>query len=159
EMIRIADVVTTPSTVLAEKYRELAAPDVRVLENRLPREFVGQKHVSHDGVVIACLAALEHRVDYDRLGLRETLTRVLDAHADVRLLTVGLGLGIAPERTEHIPSVAFLDLVRVLARADIGIAPIVDTAWNRARSNVKLKEYAAAGLAWLASPVGSYVGM
>jgi len=159
EMVRLADVVTTPSAVLAARYRELGADDVRVLENRLPREFTGVKPIPHDGVAIACLAGLEHRVDYDRLGLRDALARVLDAHADVRLLTIGLGLGLAPERTEHIPLAGFLDLVRILARADVGLAPLADIAWNRARSNVKLKEYAAAGLAWLASPVGPYADM
>ncbi len=159
EMVRLAHVVTTPSAVLAARYRELGATDVRVLENHLPHEFMGVKPIAHDGVVIACLAGLEHRVDYDRLGMREALARVLDAHPDVRLLTIGLGLGLAPDRTEHVPLAGFLDLVRTLARADVGLAPLVDIPWNRARSNVKLKEYAAAGLAWLASPVGPYVGM
>ncbi|HMJ04571.1 MAG TPA: hypothetical protein VK506_16635 [Conexibacter sp.] len=159
QMIRLADVVTTPSELLAARYRELGADDVRVLENRLPGEFSGVRPVAHDGVVIACLAGLEHRVDYDGLGLRSVLDRLLDAHPDVRLLTIGLGLGLAPDRTEHLPLVRFLELVRTLARADVGLAPLTDIAWNRARSNVKLKEYAAAGLAWLASPVGPYRAM
>jgi hypothetical protein len=30
---------------------------------------------------------------------------------------------------------------------------------NRARSNIKLKEYAAAGACWLASPIGPYAGL
>jgi glycosyltransferase involved in cell wall biosynthesis len=159
EMVRLADVVTTPSAVLAARYRALGAADVRVLENQLPREFMGVKPVAHDGVVIACLAGLEHRLDYDELRLRDTLARLLDRHPDLRLLTIGVGLGLAPDRTEHVPLAGFLDLVRLLARADIGLAPLVDIPWNRARSNVKLKEYAAAGLAWLASPVGPYAGM
>ncbi len=155
-MVRLADIVTTPSEVLAEQYRELGATDVRVLENYLPREFEGVRRPKHDGVVIACLAALEHQVDYQQLGLLDTLRRLLDAHPDMRVLSVGLGLGLKSDRYEDVKEVAFLDLVRPLARADIGIAPLVDIAWNRARSNVKLKEYAAAGLAWLASPVGPY---
>lgn len=159
QMVLLADVVTTPSEALAAKYRELGATDVRVLENRLPREFMRVKPLAHEGIVIACLAGLEHRVDYEQLGLHDTLARLLDAHPQLRLLTIGYGLGLAPERTEHIPLVGFLDLVRTLARADVGIAPLVDIPWNRARSNVKLKEYAAAGLAWLASPVGPYLGM
>jgi len=159
EMVRIADVITTPSAILADRYRELGAADVRVLENHLPREFQGVGRIPHDGVVIACLAGLEHQLDYQQLGLRETLVRLLDAHPDVRVLTIGSGLDLPKDRREHISLVGFLDLVRTLARADIGIAPLADNGWNRARSNVKLKEYAAAGLAWLASPVGPYAGM
>lgn len=159
EMVRLADVVTTPSELLAARYRELGAADVRVLENRLPREFMGVRRTTDDGITIACLAGLEHRLDYERLGLRDTLGALLDAHPDLRLLTIGLGLGLAPDRTEHVPLAGFLDLVRMLAQADVGLAPLADIPWNRARSNVKLKEYAAAGLAWLASPVGPYLGM
>lgn len=46
-----------------------------------------------------------------------------------------------------------------VAAFDIGIAPIDDIPSNRARSDVKLKEYAAAGVAWLASPIGPYAGL
>jgi glycosyltransferase involved in cell wall biosynthesis len=159
QMVRYADVVTTPSAVLAEQYRELGAADVRVLENYLPPEFVKVRNQKHRGVVIACLAALEHQVDYQQLELRDTLARLLDAHPDLRVVSLGLGLGIASERYENRKQIAFLDLARTLSHADIGIAPLVDIQWNRARSNVKLKEYGAAGLAWLASPVGPYRGM
>src|SRR5262249_49070464 len=50
------------------------------------------------------------------------------------------------------------ELTRAAGVFDVGIAPLSDIAMNRARSNVKLKEYAAAGACWLASPVGPYVG-
>jgi glycosyltransferase involved in cell wall biosynthesis len=159
KMVRLADVVTTPSAVLAEQYRELGAADARVLENFVPREFDKIRPTKHAGVVIACLAALEHQVDYQQLGLRETLQRLLDEHPDLRVMSIGLGLGLPPERYEHTPHVPFLELARALASADIGIAPLVDIPWNRARSNVKLKEYASAGLPWLASPVGPYLSM
>lgn len=159
KMVRLANVVTTPSTLLAEKYRAGGASDVRVLENFLPPDFDRVKPQKHDGVVIAWLAGLEHQVDYQQLRLRETLERLLDAHADLRVMSIGLGLGLRSDRYEHTPLVDFFDLARVLSAADIGIAPLTDIPWNQARSNVKLKEYAAAGLPWLASPVGSYVGM
>jgi len=159
EAVRLADVVTTPSEGLAARYRELGAADVRVLENRLPREFMSVKPIAHDGVVVACLAGLEHQLDYQQLGLRDALARMLAAHDELRVLTIGAGLDLPRERCEHIPLVGFLELVRTLARADVGVAPLADIPWNRARSNVKLKEYAAAVLAWLASPVGPYLGM
>ena len=157
-ILRFADVVTTPSEVLAAQYRELGATDVRVLENYLPpRAAVGSTR--HQGIVIACLAALEHQVDYQQLGLRETLQQLLDAHPDLRVMSIGLGHGLPAERCEHIPLVPFLELARTLSRADIGIAPLIDIPWNRARSNIKLKEYSSGALPWLASPVGPYLDM
>lgn len=158
-MMRMADVVTTPSTVLAEQYRELGAADARVLENYVPRDFDRVRPQKHQGTVIVYLAALEHQVDYQQLGLRDTLTSLLDAHPDLRVMSIGLGLGLPADRTEHIPLVEFLQLATTLSRADIGIAPLIDIPWNRARSNVKLKEYSSGGLPWLASPVGPYLGM
>ena len=155
-MVRSADVVTTPSAVLAEQYRASGAADVRVLENYLPREFSGVKRRKHDGIVVVWLAGLEHQVDYQQLRLKATFERLLDAHPDLRLMSIGLGLGLPADRYEHLPLVEFFDLARTMASADIGIAPLVDIPWNRARSSVKLKEYAAAGLPWLASPVGAY---
>jgi glycosyltransferase involved in cell wall biosynthesis len=156
KMVRLADVVTTPSAVLAEQFRGLGAGDVRVLENYLPVESAKVRPAKHDGLVIVWLAALEHQVDYQQLGLRDVLLRLLDAHPQLRVVSIGLGLGLPSERYEHVEEVEFLQLARFLSRADIGIAPLVDIPWNRARSNVKLKEYAAGGLPWLASPVGPY---
>lgn len=158
-MVQLADVVTTPSTELADQYRSLGARDVRVLENYLPATFMHTRHRRHDGVVIATLASLEHQVDYERLGIREVLRTLLDDHRELSVLNVGLGLGLPAERCEHVKGTPFDDLLDLVSGADVGIAPLVDIPWNRARSNVKLKEYAAAGLAWLASPVGPYAGM
>ena len=36
---------------------------------------------------------------------------------------------------------------------------MTDTAVNQARSDIKLKEYAAAGVPWLASPIGPYADL
>lgn len=158
-MVQLADVVTTPSVVLATRYRELGASDVRVLENYLPRQFGKTRRAKHDGIVVVYHAALEHQVDYQQLRLADTLSRLLDTHSDLRVRSYCLGLGLRSDRYEQLPTTSFPDLAQTLAHADIGIAPLIDIPWNRARSNVKVKEYAAGGLAWLASPVGPYVGM
>jgi len=158
-MVRLADVVTTPSAMLADQYRELGAEDVRVLENYMPPQFAKVRPAKHSGIAIVCLAALEHQVDYQELGLTDTLRRLLDAHPDLRVSSLGLRLGLDHERYENRKRIGFLDLAPTLAHYDIGLAPLVDIPWNRARSNVKLKEYGSAGLAWLASPVGPYRDM
>lgn len=159
KIVGAAHVVTTPSERLAAQYRDFGAADVRVLENYLPPEFGRVKPPRRDGVTIAWLAGLEHQADYQQLRLQEALSRLLNAHGELRVMSIGLGLGLKSDRYEHLPIVDFLELARVLSRADIGIAPLVDIPWNQARSNVKVKEYAAGGLAWLASPVGSYLAL
>jgi glycosyltransferase involved in cell wall biosynthesis len=158
-MVRLADIVTTPSPRLADKFRELGASHVRVVENFLPGEFRRTQPRQHDGIVIGWTAGLEHQLDYQALRLRETLERLLGAYGQVRVRSVGLGLGLPSSRYDHLPGVPFLDLARTAAGYDIGIAPLADVPFNHARSNVKLKEYAAAGVPWLASPVGAYATM
>ena len=157
-MLGVVDVVTTPSAVLAERFRAAGAREVRVLENYLPETFPGARAAPHDGVAIGWTAGGEHRFDLEQLGLRETLKRVLDEHDDVRVASIGLHLGLPADRYRHIQHVPFPELARHVAEFDIGIAPIADVPFNQARSDIKLKEYAAAGVPWLASPIGPYAG-
>jgi glycosyltransferase involved in cell wall biosynthesis len=55
--------------------------------------------------------------------------------------------------------VEFNNLPGRIGGFDVGIAPLADIPANRARSDIKLKEYAASGVPWLASPVGPYIGL
>ena len=79
-------------------------------------------------------------------------------HPRVGVSTVGVRLPLG-ERYTHAPALAFEQLPLHMARWDIGIAPLLDTPFNRARSDIKVKEYAASQLPWLASAVGPYRGL
>ena len=65
-------------------------------------------------------------------------------------------MGLRARALPHVNRLDFFDLPPQLATYDIGLAPIADIPFNRARSNIKVKEYAALGRPWLASPVGPY---
>lgn len=155
QMLRTAHVVTTPSPTLAAQYRE-TTDDVRVIENYLPDDFAAGRRGSHQGLVVGWVAGAEHRIDRDRLRLRDTLERLLSAHPELRVMTIGIALGIASERCENVSYIEFPELGPALAGFDVGLAPLADVPINRARSNSKVKEYAAVGVPWLASPVGPY---
>jgi glycosyltransferase involved in cell wall biosynthesis len=158
-MVRLCDLATTTSPQLASVYRELGAPHVEVVENYLGPEFLDTRPRGHAGVVIGWTAAMEHRHDYRQLALREPLQRLIDVHPDVHVTTVGIDLNLERERYRWLGCVHFEDLPGTTADFDVGIAPLLDEPFNRARSNVKLKEYAALGTPWLASPVGPYAGL
>ncbi len=160
QMVQLADVVTTPSELLAARYREMGAADVRVLENYLPPTFARPDRVMpHPGVTIGWLATLEHQNNYEQLQLKETLERLLGRHQHLEVISVGLGLGLSSRRYRHIPITLYGELPELLVHFDIGLAPLADLPFNEGRSTIKLKEYAAMGVPWLASPVGPYVGM
>jgi hypothetical protein len=153
----LADLTTTPSEVLAETYTRNGVGRVGVIENYLDREMFGFGSASeHDGVVVGWVAGSEHSVDFERLPIVDALRRAIDAHPELRVLTLGVRLPLASERYEHVEHVVYPDLLKVVGRMDIGIAPLADIPFNRSRSNVKLKEYGAGVTAWLASPVGPY---
>jgi glycosyltransferase involved in cell wall biosynthesis len=155
----VADLVTAPSRGLVERLREYGAPHAEVVENHVPDQFVLRSRPPRDGVTIGWIAGLEHQLDAERIPIREALQRLLDERPEVRVVSFGLGLGLRGERYRHVEVVPLFELTRAAAEFDVGIAPLSDIAMNRARSNVKLKEYAAAGACWLASPVGPYAGM
>jgi glycosyltransferase involved in cell wall biosynthesis len=170
-MMRTAHVVTTSSRTLADRYREASGADVRVIENYLPDTFAAgaprpaprrprwRAARPPAELVVGWVAATEHKADLDDLRIRAALERVLERHDDVRVVSVGLRLGLETDRYRWQPTVRFEELPEHIAAFDIGIAPLIDTRFNRARSNVKVKEYAALGVPWLASPIGPYADM
>jgi glycosyltransferase involved in cell wall biosynthesis len=161
ETLELAHVVTTTSPVLAEQYRAWGAREVQVVENYLPDYYAADRRRSErdGGLVIGWTAAGEHAQDLRALGLRATLERLLAAHPEVRVVSAGLELGLPPERYAYTLVVQYQELARYVSQFDIGIAPIADTPFNRAKSSVKVKEYAAMGVPWLASPIGPYAGL
>jgi len=150
------DLFTTPSDAIADRFEAAGADDVLVIDNYLPGAFARVEPQGHQGIVIGWHAANEHRLDVDALGIDRELLRLLEAHDDVHVVTLGIDLGIAHPRCRREDFVPIERLTQRLADFDVGIVPIANTGFNRGRSNVKAREYAAACVPWLASPVGSY---
>lgn len=158
-IFELADLVTAPSAALAQRLAELGARRTQVIQNHLPDQFLQPEPRTRSGVTIGWVAGLEHAMDAERLPIRATLQRLLDERPDLHVVTFGLRLGLESDRYRARDIVRLLELCARVAEFDIGIAPLADLEFNRARSNIKLKEYAAAGVPWLASPIGPYAGM
>jgi hypothetical protein len=156
EHVGRVDLVTTPSDHLADRFEAAGAGNVHVIDNYLPGAFSRVVPRGHDGFVIGWHAGREHLVDVDALGLVETLERVLDTHPDVRVETINIEVGLRHPRYRCEEALPIEQLTQRLADFDLGLVPLADIPFNRGRSNVKAREYAAAGVPWLASPVGSY---
>jgi hypothetical protein len=160
KIARFADLTTTPSETLAEKYRTAGAANVVTIENYLDEHVDGfGSRTKHRGMVIGWIAGKEHEGDLRQIPLANAIESLLDTYSQLRVLTIGSRLPLVSPRYEHRERVLFGELLRACGDIDVGIAPLADTQFNRARSNVKLKEYGAGGAAWLASPVGPYRAM
>jgi glycosyltransferase involved in cell wall biosynthesis len=154
---RIARCFTTTNEVLAQKYRALGVERVEVIPNCLSPDVSRPRH-GHEDVVVGWIAGIDHKADVARIAIGDALKRLLGKHRDVRMECIGVDLGL-PERYKHDAHVPFPELPRRIGGFDIGIAPLADIPCNWARSDIKLKEYAASGVPWLASPIGPYVGL
>jgi glycosyltransferase involved in cell wall biosynthesis len=160
KLLQQADLAIASSDPIAERFREYGATDVLTIENFVPDAALEATAAPNgDRVVAGWLAGNEHHVDVERMPLREHVGRALDANPRLVFETIGVGLGLRHERYRHIDRVDFFDLPPKLAEYDIGLAPIADIPFNRARSSIKVKEYAALGRPWLASPVGPYAAL
>jgi hypothetical protein len=159
KIFRVASRVTAPSEALAARLREQGASETRVIENCIPDVSLHPHRAGHAGVTIGWIVGPEHQLDVDRIPIREALQRLLDERADVHVESIGLRLGLSSPRYRNDRFVPLLELTARAAAWDIGIAPLAELDFNRGRSNIKLKEYAAAGTPWLASPVGPYTGL
>jgi glycosyltransferase involved in cell wall biosynthesis len=151
-----ADVVTTTTQVLADLFAKDFAGPTQVIENYLDDSQYARDGRKHDGVTIGWVASLEHVADVRMLDVTSMLRNVIARDDNVRVTTVGVKLDLDPDRYTYVRRVQFPDLSQYLAQLDIGIAPIADHPMSYARSNIKVKEYAGAGVPWVASARGSY---
>ncbi len=158
KIAREAHLVTTTSPYLAEAFRSEGIEHVVAIPNYLKVGELPRARRKHRGIVIGIVAAREHVVDIAGLRMADVLKRVLAKHQDASVVSIGCDLRL-PERYVYNIRVPFGDLLRWEQSFDIGLAPLVDSPFSRARSDIKLKEYAVAGVPWLASPVGPYAAM
>jgi hypothetical protein len=160
EIFAMADLVTATNPTLAGRFGEYGARRTAVIENYIPGLFLQPRdRATKSGVTIGWVAGREHQLDREELPITATLARLLAERPDVNVVSIGLRLPLESPRYERVGAVNVLRLADVTSTFDVGIAPLADHAFNRAKSNVKVKEYAAGGAAWLASPVGPYAGL
>ena len=159
QMFASVDLATAPSAHLVQRFRAGGAREAQVIENYVIDDFAFA-HNTRGPLRIGWVAGEEHGLDLDHIPIVDALQRLLDVHPQVSVTTVGLKLPLTGERYEHLPAVPLPRLLDQIARFAIGIAPLSPAlAINEARSNVKVKEYAAVGVPWLASPIGPYAGL
>lgn len=158
-MIEIVDVVTTTNDRLADRFLEEGARNVIAVPNYLSRSAVEILPRPHEGTVLGYIGWVDHQADWETLELDETVRELLEDLPDLRVVSVGpLAFDLPEDRYRRLEPVPYENLPKLIAGFDIGLAPLVDRLANHSRSDIKLKEYAIAGVPWLASPIGPYEG-
>jgi hypothetical protein len=158
-MAEAVDVITTTNDALVDRYHELGARTVVPIPNFLTRPSLATPRRRHEGTVLGYIGWVDHQDDWDGLGLQATVEDLLEVHPDLRVESVGpIDLRLPEDRYHSYGVLTFDQLPQAIAGFDLAIAPLMDKLGNATRSDIKLKEYAIAGVPWLASPLGPYIG-
>jgi glycosyltransferase involved in cell wall biosynthesis len=157
-MVPLVDVVTTTNELLAERYREYGARTVMPVPNFVTRPSLVAPRRKHEGTVLGYIGWIDHQDDWDKLGLQGIVEDLLDAYPELRVESVGpIDLRLPADSYHGYGVLQFDQLPQAIAGFDVAIAPLIDKPGNSTRSDIKLKEYAIAGVPWLASDFGPYV--
>ncbi len=150
-----ATAVTTSTPELANRY----APHGRftVLPNRIPAVYLEIHRVDSD--VIGWPGSVHsHPMDLNQVGpavarLQREGFRYRGVGSNVGLQEA-LGLDVEPESSGDVTLAGWAGAVATLG---VGLAPLADTAFNAAKSWLKVLEMSAVGVPWVASPRVEYV--
>lgn len=148
----LADLVTVTTPALAARYAGHGR--VAVLPNLVPESYLSVE-VERDRLLLGWTGSVEthpHDLEVTGGGVHRALTVVRDAQFGVVGTGVGVSerLGCRVDRTtgwlpiEEYPS--------ALAGLDVGIVPLHDSTFNRAKSALKMCEMAALGVVPVVSP-------
>jgi glycosyltransferase involved in cell wall biosynthesis len=116
-----------------------------------------------DFTVIGWAGGHQHQEDYLPIG--GALRQVLEERDDVRFAICSskpMGqefvtrLKLPVEKVIVLNPVPFEDYPNVLSQFDIGLAPVRPTTFNRAKSDLKLKEYGSLGVPYVATDIAPY---
>jgi glycosyltransferase involved in cell wall biosynthesis len=142
EMLGIADVVIVSTENLKSRYAE-HAKRIEVVPNYIDLTAwpQGRPHGMKEFRVLWA-GSPSHAGDLDMVS--GALGAFMRAHEDVRVIFFGQEppAGIPADQVRSMPWVDFGAYPEALAgvAADVAIAPLVDTAFNRAKSNIKVLE-------------------
>lgn len=166
---QLADLVTVSSDVLARKYGKHGR--VEVLRNGLPNhafadpDEVYNQNEKYDGeVVIGWSGSLDsHPHDLDVLGgaVRDTMRRVPEVrfHVVGDAQPVAQALNLDPYRVTGTGWLPFEEYHAALREVDIGLVPLSETRFNRAKSHLKALEFSAAGAFVITSALPEQVAL
>lgn len=158
-MIEQADAVTVSSKSLANRIT-VRNDRVTVIPNMVPLSgwpLSPENETAEFRVLWA--GSVSHGPDLAMIA-RE-LTAFAKDRDNVRLVFFGRKppkLELPESQVRVLPFCDFAQYPEALAavRADVALAPLADTPWNRAKSAIKLVEYGASGYPIIASAVGPY---
>lgn len=150
---RNASLVTVSTPALLDVYARHGRG--HVLPNYLPDYYYGLPRVDSDTIG---WPGSYHSHPNDPESLGGAIARLVDEGADFMMRGDSTGAGRAFGLAADPPGgpVSIEEWPRAVASLGVGIAPLADTKFNRAKSWLKPLEMSAVGVPWVASPRAEY---
>lgn len=128
----------------------------RVVKNCVPESYLDVEHMDSD--LIGYGGSLHsHSNDVTQLG--PSIGRLQNEGLDFMTIGESVGveraLGLSREAVKH-PPTELAQWPHALTKIGIGVAPLADTQFNRAKSWLKMLEMAAVGVPCVGSPLDEY---
>ncbi len=160
-LLRSAHLVTTTTPALAQHLRRFNK-NIRILPNMLPLEHwqvPRDRPEGYDKVVVGWAGSASRWRDLSIV--KEVGKQLLDKYPNVELLVASgddSNMIFPPHpRIGRLQGVKIEQYAYSLTQFDIGLAPVVDSRFNQAKSDLKFLEYSMLGIPTVASHVESYV--
>ena len=161
EQFKSADGMIVSTRYLADEVYRDTNPDISVVHNSIDFEVWNRVRKKSNGKIvrIGWMGGASH--DEDLRIVEPVVKSILAKHKNVRFTFVHG----APEFLKNIPGVEIVSKFSRIDRYpqflgnrgfDIGIAPLVDNAFNRGKSNLRWLEYAGMQVPCVASNVGHF---
>jgi len=162
EMLKIVDLVTTPSPVLAGVFKKKGAKNVKVIKNFIDfKVWKPLRIVKDEFVRIGYQGGWSHYEDW--CEIKDVMLEIMQKHKNVKLIIMGQHYegtlkGIEKERIEVEPwmPVEIYPWKWKTLNIDIGIAPLKQTEFSICKSELKWEEYGALSIPCIASNIPPY---
>ena len=157
--IRLVHAMTVPSEQMVSDWSEFA--DVYKLPNYMEIErYLESPARAHEGIIIGWGGSSNHAQSFLDSGVLPALQKVCKARPQVRVMICGDEqvfrlLPLPTEQKIFHPRVSYHDWPQELAYFDIGIAPLT-TPYDQRRSWIKVMEYMAMKIPWIATDGPAY---
>lgn len=147
DLMRLSDVLQLSTPFLCDHYRKKTGKSTYLVPNQIAQIVPHQYHGT-DRVIIGWAGGASHNVDFN--VIKKPLTNIMNEFPQVTLRIMGASNVFAILKRWGLKNLEYVDwskdlsvYYQTLATFDIGLAPVVECGFNKAKSTLKFLEYGA----------------
>jgi glycosyltransferase involved in cell wall biosynthesis len=166
KVLASSNVVTVSTPYLADRIKSFVHCPILIIENTVDiARFTPHNHTDSSVPVVGWVGATSHRSS--DLEIMKGIINPLLANNEIKFHhsghyshapSVASKLGLHEDQITVMNAVGAKEYPSLLTM-DVGIAPLRDTPFNHAKSDIKLLEYSASGIPWVGSSLSAYEGL